>query len=90
MLKHASNRLEISTLTKQLHLANNLFDHHFHDLPVEDWEKLFSVLQLHEATLKNGILNENGPKKKQNAENALNVLLSTMEDYFRQNMRVAA
>jgi hypothetical protein len=90
MLKHASNRLEISTLTKQLHLANNLFDQYFHDVPVEDWEKLFSVLQFHEATLKNRILNENGPKKKQKAENALNALSSTMEDYFRQSMRIAA
>jgi transposase len=90
MLKHASNRLELSTLTKQLHLANNLFDQYFHDVPVEDWEKLFSVLQFHEATLKNRILNENGPKKKQKAENALNALSSTMEDYFRQSMRIAA
>jgi transposase len=90
MLKHASSRLEISTLTKQLRLANNLFDHYFHDVPVEDWEKLFAVLQFHEAILRNSILNEDGPKKKQNAENALNGLLSTMENYFRQNMRVAA
>ena len=90
MLKHASNRLVISTLTKQLRLANNLFDHYFHDVPVEDWEKLFAVLQFHKATLRNNILNENGPKKKQNAENALNALLSTMEDYFRQNMRLVA
>ncbi len=90
MLKHASNRLVISTLTKQLRLANNLFDHYFHDVPVEDWEKLFAVLQFHKATLRNNILNENGPKKKQNAENALNALLSTMEDYFRQNMRLIA
>jgi hypothetical protein len=59
-------------------------------VPVEDWEKLFSVLQFHEATLKNRILNENGPKKKQKAENALNALSSTMEDYFRQSMRIAA
>jgi len=90
MLKHDLNRLEISTLTKQLCLMNNLFDQYFHDVPVEDWEKLFAVLQFHKKTLKNSILNENGPKKKQKAENALNALSSTMEDYFRQNMRIAA
>lgn len=90
MLKHASNRLEISTLTKQLHLAKNLFDHYFYDVPIEDWEKLFSVLQFHEATLKNSILNENGPQKKQKAEKALTALSSTMENYFRQNTRVTA
>jgi hypothetical protein len=69
---------------------NNLFDQYFHDVPVEDWEKLFAVLQFHKTTLKNSILNENGPKKKQKAENALNALSSTIKDYFRQNMRVAA
>jgi hypothetical protein len=63
---------------------------HPYDVPVEDWEKLFAVLQFHEAILRNSILNEDGPKKKQSAENALNGLLSTMENYFRQNMRVAA
>jgi hypothetical protein len=73
-----------------LHLVNNLFDHYFLDVPVKDWEQLFSVLQFHEATLRNSILNENGPKKKQKAENALDAFSSTMEDYFRQNMRAAA
>lgn len=58
--------------------------------PAEDWERLFTVLQSQEATVRNSILNEDGPRKKQNAENALNALFSTLEDYFRQNMRVAA
>lgn len=90
MLKHDPNRLEISTLTKQLCLMNNLFDQYYNDVPVEDWEKLFSVLQFQKATLKNRILNENGPKKKQKAENAMNALSSTIKDYFRKNMRVAS
>ncbi len=83
MLKHAANKLEISTLTKQLRLAGNLFDYYFLDVPVEDWEKLFIALQSQEATVRNSILNENGLRKKQNAENALNALFSTLEDHFR-------
>lgn len=90
MLKHAANKLEISTLTKQLRLMSNLFDHYFQDVPAENWEKLFTVLKSQEATVRNCILNEDGPRKKQNAENALNALFSTLEDYFRQKMRVAA
>lgn len=90
MLKHASNMLEISALTKQLRLADNLFEDYFYDVPVADWEKLFAVLQLHEATLRNSILKETGPKKKQEAEKALDALSSTMENYFRQNMHEAA
>jgi hypothetical protein len=35
-------------------------------------------------------VNEEGPLKKENAENALNSLLSILEDYIWQNMRQAA
>jgi len=90
MLKQAANKLEISTLTKQLRLMSNLFDHYFHEVPGESWEKLFTFLQSQEATIRNSIMNEEGPLKKENAENALNSLLSTLEDYLWQNERKAA
>ncbi|MCK5509236.1 MAG: hypothetical protein KAI50_12050, partial [Desulfobacterales bacterium] len=85
MLKQAANKLEISTLTKQLRLMNNLFDHYFHEVPKENWEKLLNVLQSQETTLRNSIMNEKGPLKKENAENALNSLFSAIEDYLWQN-----
>ena len=90
MLKQAANKLEISTLTKQLRLMSNLFDHYFYEVPGENWEKLFIVLQSQEATIRNSIMNEEGPLKKENAENALNSLFSTLEDYLWQNERKAA
>lgn len=90
MLKQAANKLEISTLTKQLRLMNNLFDHYFHEVPGENWEKLLNVLQSQETILRNSIMNEEGPLKKENAENALNSLFSALEDYFWQNTRKAA
>lgn len=90
MLKQAANKLEISTLTKQLRLMSNLFDYYFHEVPGENWEKLFTFLQSQEATIRNSIMNEQGPLKKEKAENALNSLLSTLEDYLWQNTRKAA
>ena len=90
MLKQAANKLEISTLTKQLRLMNNLFDHYFYEVPEENWEKLFTFLQSQEATIRNSIMNEEGPLKKENAENALNALSSVIEDYLWQNTRKAA
>jgi transposase len=90
MLKQAANKLEISTLTKQLRLMSNLFDQYFYEVPGENWKKLFAVLQYQKATVRNSIMNEAGPLKKENAEDALNSLLSILEDYIWQNMRQAA
>ena len=90
MLKVAANKLVITTLTKQMRLMTNLFDNYFSEVPRENWEKLFNVLRLQEATLRNSIINEEGPLKKEHAENALNSLLSVLEDYNWQNTRKAA
>jgi transposase len=90
MLKQAASKFEISSLTKQLQLMFNIFNHYFSEVPMEYWEKLFNALQSHEATLRNSIIDEEGPKKKKNAENALNTLLSALNNYIRQNMRKAA
>jgi hypothetical protein len=40
--------------------------------------------------LRNSIINEEGPLKKEHAENALNSLLSVLEDYIWQNVPKAA
>ena len=90
MLKQAASKLEITTLTKQLRLMANLFNHYFNEVPEENWEKLFNVLQLQEETLKDSIKNEEGPKKKDNAETALNYLLSVLEEYICPKMLKAA
>ena len=90
MLKQAANKLEISTLTKQSRLMANLFDHYFAEVPEEEWEKLYNVLQSHNATLRNSIMSEEGPIKKENAEKALNSLLSVLEYYICQNVQKAA
>ena len=90
MLKQAASKLEITTLTKQLRLMANLFNHYFNEVPEENWEKLINVLQLQEETLKDSIKNEEGPKKKDNAENALNYLLSVLEEYICPKIMKAA
>jgi len=90
MLKYAANKLEISTLTKQMRLMTNLFDNYFHEVPRENWEKLLNVLRLQEATLRNSITNEEGALKKERVEDALYSLLSVLEDYIWPNARKAA
>jgi hypothetical protein len=90
MLKQSASKLEIPSLTKQLQLMFNIFNHYISEIPMGYWEKLFDTFQSQEATLRNSIMNEEGPLKKKNAENALNSLLSALENYIRQNMRNAA
>jgi len=68
----------------------NLFDSYFDEVPEKNWKKLFDVLQSQETTIRNSIMNEDGPLKKENAKNALNSLLSIFEDYISQNMRKVA
>lgn len=90
MLNQAASKLEITTLTKQLRLMTNLFTHYFDEVAYENWENLFNTLQLQKETLKSNIMNEEGPKKKVNAENALNHLWSVLESYICQEMLEAA
>ena len=68
----------------------NLFNQYFSEIPMEYWEKLFDALQFYETTLRGNIMNENGQKKMKNAENALNSLLSALENYIWPNMHKAA
>ncbi len=90
MLNQAASKLEITTLTKQLQLMANLFKHYFDEVPEENWENLFNALQLQKEILKNNITSEEGPKKKVNAESALNHLLFVLEDYICHKMLEAA
>ncbi len=90
MLKQAASILEISTLTKQMCLMINLFDHYFDEVQENNWEKLFDVLQSQKEVLGNSIMNEEGPKKKKKAENALNSLMAILQDYTDQNFKEVA
>ena len=90
IFKQSAVKLEISSLTKQLKLMLNLFNHDFDKVPKENWEHLFNVFQYQEEILRNNIMNEEGPKKKEKAENALNSLLSAPKNYIGQDKKLAA
>jgi len=90
VLKHSASKLEISSLTKQLRLISNLFEQYFSDVPIEYWEEFFIVLRTQEETLRNIINREEGPRKKKNGEDALNILLMTTNNYLCQNRQKAA
>jgi hypothetical protein len=94
ILKWSANKLEISSLTKQLRLAKNLFDQYFSDVPHEYWERFFAVFRAQEETLKNTIDNELGPRKKENAEEAFKILsnlgLGSAKTQYPINVEITA
>ena len=90
ILKYSADKLEISSLTKQLKLMLNLFYNDFNKVPQDNWEYLFNVVQAQEKIVRNNIMNENGPQKKDRAELALNSLLSALKNYTEQDIGIAA
>jgi len=56
----------------------------------ENWRGLFSALQHSKEILESNIENEKGPKKKKNAQIALDDLLFGLEKYIDQDMAEAA
>ncbi len=84
------NKLTTAVLTKQLLLMVNLFNDYFLKVPEKYWDKLFNVLRSQEETLRKIIENEKGPLKKKKAKDALNLILSVIEDYIWQNVDRAA
>jgi uncharacterized protein (DUF2267 family) len=63
----------------------NIFEQYFTEIQKVNWDKLCSVLSSQEEIIRNNILNEKGPQKKEKAENALNSLLETLKDYVPNN-----
>ena len=89
MLEKSAHKLEVTTLTKQLRLMTNLFCHYFNEVSEEHWGNLFSALQHSKEILENNIENEDGPKKKKNAQISIDALLFVLEEYIYQDMAEA-
>ena len=82
ILKQSAQELEIKSLTKQMLLMYNLFKQNFNEIEAANWNKLYTVLKYQEAIIRENILNEDGPKKKEKAEDALTSLLKVLENYI--------
>ena len=84
VLKWSADKLEISSLTKQLRLVKNLFDQYFSDVPLPYWEKFFTVFRMNRKILQNTIDDEIGPRKKENGQKAFDTLSKTANAYIFQ------
>lgn len=84
LVKQSASKLEISSLTKQLKLMFNLLKDYVSEIPIECWMNLFEALQVNDVILRTSILHEESTSKKENADNALNVLLPVLENRIRK------
>ncbi|NQU63788.1 MAG: IS630 family transposase [SAR324 cluster bacterium] len=90
ILHQAAKEVEITSLTKQLKLMFNLLLSYASEVSPEYWRNLLEALQSEKVTLREKIMSEEGPKKKKNADEALNLLLPVLEDWVYQNKQKIA
>ena len=73
------NDLELKTLTKQMQLMKNIFDQYFDEVKNIYWKNLRTALISQEAIIRKKIMEEEGSKKKEKAENAFKLLLRLLK-----------
>lgn len=78
MLRNSPEQFELRTLTKLLKLMTNLLLDYFSKVPEERWHEFAESLQLQSEALDDLIGREPGPRRKKNAQQALDRLHATL------------
>ncbi len=85
ILVTAANKLEISSLTKQLKLMFNLLNDYVSEIPLKYWKDLFETLQSQEIILRQLITEEKSFKRREKADTALDLTLHALENLINYN-----
>jgi len=81
MLGESAHQMEISALTKQLKLMANLVKHYYSKVSSETWIELMNSMSFQGKTLKLLIDQEKGPRRKKNAQQALQAMIRLSEKH---------
>ena len=81
MLGESAHKMEISALTKQLKLMANLIKHYYSKVSSETWIELMNSMSFQGKTLKLLIDQEKGPRRKKNAQQALQAMIRLSEKH---------
>jgi transposase len=88
---HTSIRmLEIRTLTKQLRLVTNMLEDYFAEVAHDSWHQLAAAISLHSTALAELINREPGPRRRENAQNALDDLIAALQQHDLSPRTLAA
>jgi len=70
---------EIRTLTKQLRLMTNMLTDYIAEVADDPWHQLAAAISSHSTALADLIHQEPGPRRKENARNALDDLIAALQ-----------
>jgi len=90
MLNNAAGELEIRILTKELLLMTNMLDSYLAKVDTNIWEQLARALQSQQDLLTSRIQQEDGPKRKKKAEDAITGLIATLRKCLGENILASA
>lgn len=90
IIEQPAQTIEIRGLTKQLQLMCNILLQYEAEVPVEQWEILFTAIQKQLATIKTGILQEESPTIRDKAETALSFLMSALKTRLSNKSAISA
>ena len=90
MLRSSAAEMELRTLTKLLALMTNLLDDYFSKAPEESWHQLAASLSSQSAAVAALIEREQGPRRKKNAQQALDGLAAALQQRSLSTNEVAA
>jgi len=90
MLNNAAGQLEIRILTKELLLMTNMLGSYLTKVDTNIWEQLARALQSQQDLLTSRIQQEDGPKRKTKAENALAGLIAALLKCLGENILMLA
>lgn len=79
MLRNSARTIDLRTLTKQLRLMTNLLTDYPSEVPEDGWQKLADSLSSQSAAIAALIHEEEGPRRKKNAQLALEGLMTALE-----------
>jgi transposase len=90
MLRQSATQIELRILTKQLMLLTNLLRDYSLEVSRESWEEFSTVLHSQSDAITGIIQGEEGPLRKQKAQQAITSLNEALHDYFVPTQQIAA
>jgi len=90
MLRNSVQQMEMRILTKGLMLMTNLLNHYFLEVSEKSWEQLIETVSSQHKTITAIIQQEDGPKRKKKAEQAMAAFTAMLNERFLQNEKVEA
>ena len=89
MLQGSAAQMELRILTKQMLLVKNLLRDYLSEISQETWRQFAAVLRLQSDSISKLIEDEDGPRRKHNAQQAFTSLTEALHDYLIPSQHIS-